>query len=428
MNKYIRISLHILYFALYILPIFLVINGVGYFSKYTNITVLFSIHIFIAIISIYLCRKQIPFYKEIKYKKYSIYSIIILFILVIISIVYYFNIGIHKYGNYETFSDVIPQLKVLYERYSKGVQPYAPLEMYSHKPYPVYMPAHWLILAPAYLLNFDLRWIGIIILLITIFSSLLIIRTRFISLLQMFFGLIISFVAILSYCILAKSELFVTFETPIAAYYIILAIGLANRNLVWITIGIILCLLSRYTVVFWLPLFCFIAINELTLKQNILMFGAILSSIILFYILPFLIIEPNLLSIGIAYHNNAAIADWFGYGIPPISWTQETGVSFGPILKLIFSGDAEQEVYKTRVLQAFMMIALNIIGLLIYKKYKGIINYFDIALIMLYLILVFFYIFSPLTYRYYYITIFTLSSIVYIISTSLPRNKVKILN
>ncbi len=73
-----------------------------------------------------------------------------------------FRKAIVKFMEPEKWSDVIPQVRTLYERFSHGEFPYSLIEMPGYQLMPVYMPLHWLPGALAVPLNIDLRWIGFI--------------------------------------------------------------------------------------------------------------------------------------------------------------------------------------------------------------------------------------------------------------------------
>src|SRR5690606_9799498 len=136
-----------------------------------------------------------------------------------------------------------------------GEQPYYPLPLAGYAPFPVYMPLHWLPVGLTDFLGIDSRWIGYIF-----FSlALIFITLRFIKMhwspnaaLILFSIPLLTFYGYHHY---APQELGVSFDIIIAAYYMVLAFGLYSKNLTWITCGLVLCILSRYTLFFWLPVF-----------------------------------------------------------------------------------------------------------------------------------------------------------------------------
>lgn len=309
------------------------------------------------------------------------------------------------------WSDVVPQIDTLYTRFARGEFPYKTLQQFLWYPYPVYMPMHWLPLWITYALNIDVRWAGVFLLVLAggVYGWSIwgyknnVVKKALIVLLPS--------VVLWAFLVWGRFDLGVSYETTIAAYYLVLAAGLNSKNLVITTIGIILCLLSRYTMVFWLPLFLLLLLMNVPIKKNLAVWVSILLSIVFIYIIPFYAKDPKILVNGLTYHNECAIGEWVGFGTPPFSATFESGIYFGEYLRSIFSGDMEHRVFQARVLQAALMIGLVITGLVLYKKWKHKLDMYDIALPMLYVFLLFFFMFGVLTYTYYYFPLLMISGL-----------------
>jgi hypothetical protein len=240
-----------------------------------------------------------------------------------------------------------------------------------------------------------------------------------------FQGLLIS-LPIVAFLQWGEMDMLITYELNIAAYYLLLGTALATRQFYLVVVGIILCLLSRYTLLFWIPIAAITLWFEQPLKKNILLWGAVLGAFLVFYIIPFISREPSILANGVLYHNGAAMGDWIGTGFPDyISWTQETGISFSIFMKEYFSGTWEQRIYTSRVVQASFMLLIFFSSIYLYfKKWKGKIHYYDFLLAFLYIEMLFFYNFGPLTYRYYLVSMMMLSSVlVFRIRTILANSK-----
>ncbi len=203
-----------------------------------------------------------------------------------------------------------------------------------------------------------------------------------------------------------------SFELTIAAFYLVLASGLLGRNLWLVTLGLLLCLLSRYTLVFWLPLMAWMLWQEQAPKTNFTVWGAVALSVLLVYLVPFYFKDPSILTEGIHYHNNCAIGEWTGYGEPPVSWSMEKGIYFALYLKNLFGGEMAERVTQARVVQAAVMLSLLGFGLWAYRRWKSRLDGFALGLVMLYAMVGCFYFFSPMTFQYYYLVLFMLSAVV----------------
>ncbi len=316
-----------------------------------------------------------------------------------------------EYNNPGQLSDVITQLNALYERYTSGKFPYYPIEEYAWHPYPVYMPLNWFPLAVSHWLHFDNRWIGILSIMIAngvwgvyVWRNRVNITTKLLTICMPLFVLVF-------YINWGSMDISVSLETLIAAYYMILAVGLLQKNIYLITLGLILCVLSRYTLVFWLPLFAMIYWQNVPRKTNLMMWGTIAASVMIFYIIPFYLKDPTILNKGIAYHNSCAISEWRGFGPEHASNTFAPGIYFGSYFKNLLPGNAEQKVYAMRTIQAGIMLLLNIAGLWYYQRNKHRIDYSFFTLLMLFVFLLFFYMFSPLLYKYYHLVTLSVSAI-----------------
>jgi hypothetical protein len=179
-------------------------------------------------------------------------------------------------------SDVNPQLETLFARFRKGEQPY--YQVGSKGPFPVYMPFHWLPVGIARLLAIDTRWAGFILLVPAIIIHGWMNRRSPWSALMVLLPISVLF----SYLLWDDRDLTLTLELIIAAYYLLLAAGLNGQNYWWITIGIISCLLSRYTLVFWLPMLAVLLWLHAPRKLSFVIWGTAAASLLIFYVFPFL--------------------------------------------------------------------------------------------------------------------------------------------
>lgn len=313
-------------------------------------------------------------------------------------------VGVMKsYPDPSIISDVMPQLETLYQRFSEGVSPYSLVHFESYSAYPVYMPLHWLPVGFTDWLGIDARWVGIILLFpaMAIFGQSMMKHNAHIG--KQLAAIVLVSLPIFGFFKYVQLGIGVSLETVIVAYYLVLAAGLIQRNLTLITLGIVLILLSRYTFIFWLPTFAYLMIWKYSFKKSMVILGVVVASVIGVYVIPFILDDPKIFMEGINYHRKAVVGEWMGYGNPPISYSMEDGMSFAGNIKRMLSGEMAERVFINRVLQAGMLLLTMIVGLLSYHvKYKRM-TIFDFSLGMLYVFLMIFFIFSPLTYLYYMI-------------------------
>jgi hypothetical protein len=318
-----------------------------------------------------------------------------------------------KYNEPEKWSDVITQARVLYDRFTQNEFPYTPIDIVgSHILQPVYMPMHWLPVSITDFLQIDIRWAGFIVLAIvaSLFGWLLALQKG--PFLLRLTILLLPSIALWGFILGAPADILVSFDIVIAAYYLLLAYGLAMRQLWVVTLGIILCLLSRYTLLFWLPLFALLFFMEFRLKKSLLVCGGVLTAVLLLFVIPFYLRDPELIDRGLTHYKNATVAEWTGYGEPPTSWTHENGVSIAPHMKAVLNVEMSQRVEMTRIMQAIILLLLFGMGVMGYRRWKQKFDIYTYSLIGLYCFMFCYYFFAPLTYRYYYFSFLVVSAIV----------------
>lgn len=399
---------------LFIAQIYLTFYGVEYFNKYWNPLVLFLVSLGIAVLFFVQRLRQTPVPQQpLRALKPGIATLWVLGGMLSMLLGYEELRKLFvQYADPGQYSDVLPQLEAQYHRFAAGEMPYAPVDLGYNAPYPVYMPMHWLPIGISEMLVIDSRWSGYILLVLAAGVYGYWVGRQPASVVARIGALLLPSLGLWGFILWGKLEVPVSFELVVAAYYLILAAGLLGRSLRWITIGVLLCLLSRYTLVFWLPLLAYILWQEYPRAANFRLWATVLAGVLLLYILPFYLRDPSILSTGIKYHNDGAVAQWIGQGDPPVSWSMEKGVYFGINMKMFFPGDAVQQVFLARVLQAGLMLALLAFGLWAYRRWKDRLDGFSLCIVLLYAVLGCFYFFSPMTFQYYLLVLFTMSAVV----------------
>src|SRR5688572_1713607 len=243
--------------GLFLLQIFFILFGTEYFGKYLNPLFIFIISVAIParLIWLHLHSSVLPTFKITSTVWHRFMWAVGGLLSILISYEEFRKLCV-KYTEPEKWSDVITQARVLFERFSQNELPYAPIEIVgSHMLSPVYMPMHWLPVGITDFFQIDIRWAGFIVLAIvaSLFGWLLALqKASFILRLTI---LLLPSLALWAFILKAPGDIMVSFEIAVVAYYLLLAYGLSMRKLWVVTLGVILCLLSRYTLLFWLPLF-----------------------------------------------------------------------------------------------------------------------------------------------------------------------------
>ncbi|HPI53481.1 MAG TPA: hypothetical protein PLU10_02245 [Chitinophagaceae bacterium] len=301
-------------------------------------------------------------------------------------------------------SDIFQQLDMLYDRFTQGVFPYAPVETVFYKPYPVYLPMHWLPIGISRYLHLDTRWSAFFILALVVGIFAFYVGKQVLPWFQKVFIIALPSLTIWVFILFGGEDLIVSFEVLIMAYYFLLATGFIFKNNSLIILGLILCLLSRYTLIFWTPLLAIIFLVNFPLKKNIVYAFLVISAIAVIYIIPFILKDPSIFAKGIRYHNGCCVSE-----IDNGFYTSFNGVHFAYLLHLIPTKNTEASVFMMRCVQAIALLSMLGLGLFTYFKRKSHPNLYVHLLHYLYLFVLVFFCFSPLTYRYYLSVLLILS-------------------
>ena len=342
--------------------------------------------------------------------KFAIKNIILFFLLgfSVIALGYEeFRKVVISISVFDPYSDILTQLIAQCNWLLNGEFPYQEVSspFFGHRPFPVYMPLQWMPLIIPIKANFDVRWIGFWALALAFGAWGIFYFRRVVFSLKSILLFFIPTLVFLGFSLKIFGPIYgVTIETLIAAYYMVLMMGLLSKKTWLIALGISLCLLSRYTLLFWLPLFAYVFFKENTIKKNIQLWGAVAIAVLLVYIIPFFSQDTTIFSKGIIYHNLCAMSEISGFGPYHISGTFTEKIHFAEFFKSVINNT--DDVYTTkiiRIIQLLVMLLLNIVGVLVYEKNKAK-NTFDVynfLAVFLILFIAFFYLFSPLTYFYY---------------------------
>ena len=349
--------------------------------------------------------------KADKSKQYTSYetNIVVSFLIGFLTIAAGYNKfkeAIDSLSVFDSYSDILTQLITQANWFLNGIFPYQEVSSpnFFHKPFPVYMPLHWGPLTIAIKLNHDVRWIGFFALAFAygLWGIFYFRRTAF-----SIFSIINFFIPSLVFLsFMYKDKIYaVTIETLIVSYYLILLLGLLSKNNLIIAIGISLCLLSRYTLLFWMPLFAIVFYFENSKMANIKLWLIVLFAVLFIYVIPFLSHDTSIFLKGISYHNKAVVDEIRGYGTPLTSYTFLDKIHFAEFFKsLINSSDYAYTAKVIRAIQLGVMFLVNIIGLVIYFSFRKSFDANNFLAVFLIIFLAMFFLFSPLTYFYYLMT------------------------
>jgi len=297
-------------------------------------------------------------------------------------------------------SDIIPTIQVLVRRLLHGAWVYRPIEEFGYHLPVTYLPLQWIVFTPAAYWGFDFRWIPFIIW--TAAGIVLVVRVFKVR--NIFYQFLIpAFLLGIYGLILCRSDSIVsaTVETMVAGYYILLIVSLNQKNALLQGIGITLCLLSRFSLVLWLPLWAFVLFASGNRKYLYVTVTTAVVLVALIYVVPFLQKDWHSFFAGYEHYSLAALGEWRSINYTIMKPYQlNTGVGIAYLFADTFHDNLPLGLKLLQRLHlAFCLLTVLLLGLW-YWKNRGKIPYavFLLASFKIYLTVFLFFIQVPYIY------------------------------
>ncbi|MBX2876565.1 MAG: hypothetical protein KTR30_30905 [Saprospiraceae bacterium] len=152
-------------------------------------------------------------------------------------------------------ADMLPIIQTMAERWWMGESVYAPIDEVWGGMRPIYLPAMWLPYVASAVAKIDLRWIGTSLLLVSFamvfYTPLRKNRVHGGQLLALLPPILLAI-----YIFWIYSTLITLSEEPLVVfYYVLLGFAIYRKWPILTGFAIALCLLSRYALVFWVPMY-----------------------------------------------------------------------------------------------------------------------------------------------------------------------------
>lgn len=298
-------------------------------------------------------------------------------------------------------SDVIPTVQELTQRFVNGTYVYEPIEKFGYHLPVTYLPMQW---AP-YLLpevaGFDYRWLTLVI----FFGCVILILFQSMQLNSIWHHIITTVLLMLSYVFITYYNTGVhlhTFELLIVSYYVLLLLAINNGHPIWQGLMVGICLMSRYSLVLWLPMAIIVLCLNKDKKHIITVAATTLIFILVIYVLPFLSKDWMIFYNGYKYYDNSAIGEW--EHLNPVTnkpYHLYNGFGFAHVVYQNFlDWTLIAKIKLLQKLHLFISIGTSIVLIIYYFKNKHRIDYkvFLLASLKIYLAIFYFLIQVPYMY------------------------------
>ena len=277
---------------------------------------------------------------------------------------------------------------------------YKTIEEFTYLLPVTYLPLQWLVYTPAEYFGFDYRWIAFAIWCIAcIWLLIRVSKTNNVLLTILIPALLYGIYFLMLYR--DQDVISYTIETMVAGYYIVLIMTLNQKNAILQGIGITICLLSRFSLVVWLPLWAFVMFVSNNRKSMFITMGTSAVLVLLIYVIPFLSKDWNSFLSAYNYYSIAALGEWnsINYTImKPYQLNTGVGIAF-----LYADKYADNLALGLKLLQRtgmiFYLLTVLLLGFWYWKIRKKIhYNIFLLASFKIYLSVFLFFIQVPYIY------------------------------
>ena len=183
-------------------------------------------------------------------------------------------------------ADMLPRIKIYVLRFIHGNYVYDDVKEIWGGNLPPYLPAVWMPFILPAILGFDMRWVPSAAFLMALVPKLKMVlwRKRLYANLTTIVLLVSLFLLINFHLCHSQGFWTMSYEGLIAFYYVLLCAAIISWNPYWMGITISLCLMSRFSLSFWVPVFLiflwwqesFIYMAKAAVSIAIILFGVLI--------------------------------------------------------------------------------------------------------------------------------------------------------
>ncbi|MDW8303128.1 MAG: hypothetical protein RML38_11760, partial [Bacteroidia bacterium] len=206
-----------------------------------------------------------------------------------IAVLYHFFYIIDSYTLNYREADMLPSIEILANRALSGQEVYTPLSEID-RPHVLYGPGFWLPYTIPILLKIDIRWTSFTFLMIGIALLWWQNSSKNLNILLKSINYVL-ILLMLRFYFFGIQDLKFSQEPLVIGYYLFLGITLLHQDKkyqwIWVGIAISLCLLSRFSLLLWIPFYLFYAWRYEGLTKALKIFAVIIAIVLVLFIFPF---------------------------------------------------------------------------------------------------------------------------------------------
>jgi hypothetical protein len=300
------------------------------------------------------------------------------------------------------YSDVIPSLDIYPSRLLSGEYVYKIQDFGEYELTPGYLPMKWLPFVISKYFGFDHRWMASIVLFIGLGFYQHFVNTRATSVLSLIVMTLLPFFVLYKFSDSYPAAFGWSAETVDLGYYLILFASIFSKSNLFRAIAILLCLLSRYSFVFWLPLY-FLLVYFIENRRAALTIAAyVIVGVLLIFVIPFLSKDWNLLAKNQQDYYNAALGEWYTPNLYQDGEPRHlfSGIGFAGFFRTYLHTENETKIEIIKRCGLILSILASILYGLFFLKKRLSYNYKIYLLLALKFYFVIFYTFIQVPYPY----------------------------
>lgn len=308
----------------------------------------------------------------------------------------------HNYPIQIASSDIIPALSIYTKRFLSHELVYTPFtDELGYFSLPTYLPATWVpYLLPEWL-RVDYRWMASLLLLLGIGGYLAVLSRLRKSGSHTFLLAFLPFA--FTYAIIrTDASIFgYTVESMIVGYYFLLVAGILLRSWPLQVLALLLCLLSRFSLVFWLPLYLLLVFLQDKRQLAVLLAGALGIGILLLYVVPFMSQDWGMFMRVQAAYTDVAVNEWRHLNEQGLPYHLYNGVGFGNFFYRFLGGELVDRIRLLKTVHIALLLLITAgSGWLYWRQQAPRSDYRIHAVLTLKLYLITFYAFLQVPYSY----------------------------
>jgi hypothetical protein len=299
-------------------------------------------------------------------------------------------------------SDIIVSLQAYARRWVLGGQIYQPLTWeVGYFIEPTYLPAMWFPYAIAELLGVDYRLMALSIFLAGVAGYFVVLG----KLAQHWLSTIL--LGLLPFVLFYKlmhgtfGYIGITVEDMIVGYYSLLIVGILLANWPLQALGLLLCLLSRYSLIFWAPFYLGLVFFTHSRREALLIAGTAFAGVVGFYIIPYLSHNWHMFIDVQNCYTQAAVGEWQHYCEPNLPCHLYNGIGMAIFFLENLTGTILDKVLIVKKVHLSLIVLISLASALVYWRWPRLrIDYRVYAVLTLKIYLAFFYGFVQVPYYY----------------------------